>query len=150
VKIKEMVVFVFFLPLLIATTGCMNRQEQAEGAKPKDTTVSTEERNDDVIEVSVMLQVDYTDHVNVGVHIRDKNVITDSVLTPIRKATVDSHPADYKVLGTLRLRHKDGSVSSYVLYGPWGHMSKDRKYYVADLDKLREVVKKALKSVITP
>lgn len=143
-----MVVCLFYLASFVCIFGCTNQQGHAEESKSKTTIIK--DKNDEVIEAWVMLLVEDTRNLAVGVRIRDKKTIDDSVLSPLAKASVDPRPAKYEILGSLLLKHKDGSQTSYTLYAPWGHISRDGKYYIADLNEIRTVTKKALRSVPSP
>jgi hypothetical protein len=121
--------------------ACTNRQEQivTDEHKKMDTR-----KNDEVIEAYVVFALDYADDICVGIRISDKRLIDDLILSPINNSKTDPEPAKYIILGCISLRHQDGSETSYTLYYPWGHFSRDQKYYIADLNKLRDAVKKAL------
>ena len=101
-------------------------------------------RNGTKAEAYVMLALNYTDEISAGIRITDETLIDDLILSPINDSKIDNNPAAYILLGSISLKHRDGSMTYFALYSPWGHISKDHKYYIADLSKLKATMKKAL------
>jgi hypothetical protein len=127
--------------ILLMCCACTNHPEKvtidSNGKKWK-------AKSDIEVEAYVMLIPNNTDKISAGIRITDETLIDDLILSPINDSKIDHDPAAYIVLGSISLKHRDGSMSYFTLYLPWGHISKDKEYYIADLSKLKATMKKAL------
>src|SRR5438552_17894283 len=109
---------------------------QADSPKAKHATVSP------VVDCSASL--DMGGGTFVELRLTKANLIKELIEEPLRKASPDPHPKDYKINGLVRIKKKNGSEDSFVLFRPWGRLKIHEKYVIADLNGIQKLFKKSL------
>ncbi len=70
----------------------------------------------------------------------DQREIQEAILAPLSSAVTDPDPARYEITGTLRI-YQNGEATTVVLFIPWGRIKVGKDYKIADLSKLRDVMR---------
>lgn len=68
------------------------------------------------------------------------------VLKPLRAAQPEPNPAAYVPIGSLTITYPYGASETYALYAPWGHYSRNGKYYSTDLSLLRMAISERIEA----
>jgi hypothetical protein len=111
-------------------------------ARPSEEKKAPEKK--EIVEFRIALDDVGDEGMTLDLRITGRKLIKELIEEPLRKARPDPDPARYQILGTVKLKYKGGSETSFVIFRPWGHYKFGDKYLIADFSGIRKAFKRAI------